>query len=289
MLPGKISGWLISDNIPFHEVRLLVGDCLVARGEINQARQDVCENHDYNGNPGFSVTLPSELPTLDWTKPTRLVAISVDGKHQDDVQLIANPYCTSKQLQVLLKSNILGLEGHFDGIVQDNLQGWAARRDQKQPAQIWLQSEGQNPIPVICDQYREGMEWIGIPNQSGFSVNINHLPKNWKGLAISCSFDQEGAFKLPQNEEVHLPLEPHVEILESSFSQHVKGYSSAILNAPEPLRVEWEDLDMFSRILDEVENSLNKAATTPAKPESRKPRKWLSYLFALFENNRRLS
>jgi len=102
LLPGRISGWVIGASGPFHEVRLLVGAHLIARAEIDQSRPDVCEVLGREGTPGFSMTLPAELPPLDWSKPTRVIALSADGSQQTELQLIGKESDTSEQIRHLL-------------------------------------------------------------------------------------------------------------------------------------------------------------------------------------------
>ena len=123
LLPGQISGWVVAKGVPLQEVRLLVGHLLIARAEINQARPDVCEKLGWQGTPGFSLVLPAELPPVDWQPAPRLLAISADASQQLELGLIGKTQQTAGLLKALLRSDLLGLEGHVDGLLQGALRG----------------------------------------------------------------------------------------------------------------------------------------------------------------------
>ena len=256
--PGRIAGWVVSDAEPFHEVRLLVGNHLIARTDVDQPRKDVCTKLNYSGNPGFSLSLPHEIPSIDWDQPIRLIALSVDGRHQAELQLLSQPDKTRETLQKLLQSESLGMDGHFDGVIQGTLQGWAAKRRQKQPSIVWLQCEGHESMPVVCNQTREGMESYNLPRQCGFTVMLADIPADWKGLSIKCSFDREGLFNLPQNHPIFMPLLAHTEVLNTSRSIKVDGYQKEIEASCDSLKIHWEELEMLRLILDDIEHNLDK-------------------------------
>jgi len=259
LMPGRISGWALAEAIDLHEVRLLVGPHLIARAEINQPRPDVCDKFGYGGHPGFSLALPSELPPLDWSQSPRLLALSADGGLHVGLELLGNRRETAERLGALLQSEALGLEGHFDGLVDGGLQGWAARRGQRQPAQIWLQAVGQEPIAQRCDQWREGMASRQVPDQCGFQVRAEQLPTGWAGKPVWCSFDREGVFRLPQGEEVMLPANRALsDLVTSPPVGVVTSYGAQMAAAPEDLRSHWQALEGFRQSLDGLEDELNR-------------------------------
>ena len=266
LLPGLISGWVVAKDVPLQDVRLLVGPHLIAKAEINQARPDVCEALGWQGTPGFALVLPAELPPLDWQPAPRLLALSADGSQQLELRLISNPRLTAGLLKALLQSELLGLEGHVDGLLEGALRGWAGRRGQWQPAQIWLQAAGQEPWPLSCDQWRDGLQAMGLPERSGFHLDPQDLPPSWGGLEVWCSFDQQGQFRLPQEEKrVVLPAAPSLggEVVSAiqanpSFevvnNQPVQEWLSAV---PEDLRQHWQALEQFRLYLDKIEQELD--------------------------------
>jgi hypothetical protein len=264
LLPGQISGWVVAKGLALQEVCLLVGPHLIARAEINQERPDVCQSLGWQGTPGFSLVLPAELPPVDWQPAPQLLALCADGSQQVELTLMSQPEQTSVLLRSLLQSELLGLEGHVDGLLQGTLRGWAGRRGQWQPAQIWLQAPGQEPWPMICDRWRDGLQAIGLPERSGFHLDPKALPPGWGGLEVWCSFDQQGQFRLPQHERVVLPAGTagNVGVMHSieantsltvGNNQPMPEWLSAI---PEDLRHHWQALEHFRLYLDKIEQEL---------------------------------
>jgi len=268
LLPGRISGWVFGADDPFHEVRLLVGAHLIARAEVVQSRPDVCAQLGREGTPGFALLLPGELPPLDWSQAPRLLALSADGRRQAELQVFGGSADTAEAIRQLLQSEALGLDGHCDGLVQGQLQGWAARRNQTKPAQIWLQAEAQEPIAVACDQWRDGMGSLGIPDRSGFQLNLRSLPAAWSGMKLWCSFDREGLFRLPQAEAVVVPAVAGGQQL---IAAATPSYRDQILQAPADLQSHWQALEDFRSFLDGLEEELNRREGIRAHQAQRKP------------------
>jgi hypothetical protein len=266
LLPGMISGWVVAKDVPLHDVRLLVGPHLIARAEINQSRPDVCQSLGWQGTPGFSLLLPAELPPVDWRPAPRLLALSADGSQQVELTLRSQPEQTAVLLKTLLQSELLGLEGHVDGLVLGTLRGWAGRRGQRQPAKIWLQAAGQEPRPLTCDQARDGLQAKGLPQNSGFNLDPKALPTGWGGLEVWCSFDEQGQFRLPQEEiRMVLPAAPSLgsevlQVIQDDANlqvvnnQPMQEWLSAV---PEDLRQHWQALEQFRLYLDKIEQELH--------------------------------
>lgn len=282
--PGQLSGWVVAPNVPFHEVRLLVGPHLIARGEINQARQDVCETLSWQGLPGFSVELPSELPTVNWQGSTRVIALSADGSKQVELGLIGRRQQTAEVLKALLQSDLLGLVGHCDGLVKGSIWGWACRRGQQRAAQIWLQAAGKEPVPVPCHLHRDGLQAINLPSHSGFVVDTAALPQEWAGEEVWFSFDEQGQFRLPQEKRVVLPPRPTVgsevvhsiqtnTLIEVETPQPVQEWLPGV---PEDLRHHWQALEHFRLYLDKIEQELDTRdkKPQPVKSKSILPKWW---------------
>jgi hypothetical protein len=272
LLPGQISGWIVAKDVPLQDVRLLVGPHLIARTEINRARPDVCESLGGQGTPGFALVLPAELPPVDWQPAPRLLAISADGSQQVELTLMNQPEQTTILLKALLQSELLGLEGHFDGLLQGALRGWAGRRGQRETVQIWLQAAGQEPWPLNCDQWRDGLEAMGLPEHCGFQLDPQTLPPGWSGLEVWCSFDHQGQFRLPKEERgMVLPDAPNLgsEVIQAI---HTNAPLKVVNNppmqewlptAPEDLRQHWQALEHFRLYLDKIEQELDMRDQTP--------------------------
>lgn len=291
LLPGRISGWVVGRGLPMHNVRLLMGSELIAWAEIHQPRPDVCAALGWQGQPGFTLLLPTKLPSQPETGTPRLLAVSADGSQQTELRLMQQPEQTTGLLQQLLRSELLGIEGHCDGLRQGALRGWAGWRDQKRPAQIWLQAEGNTPLSVPCDQWREGMKEMGLPEHSGFSVDPWHLPGGWSGREVWCSFDREGKFRLPQVETVMLPelpssvasgavAPPIHDGMAASSSESAQLVSAAINSAPEELRHHWQALEEVREYLDRLEENLDQRDHCKQESQKQAPRKawWIPLL-----------
>jgi hypothetical protein len=290
LLPGQISGWVVAKGGPLQEVRLLVGPHLIARTEINQPRPDVCESLGWQGTPGFSLVLPAELPPIDWQPAPRLLAINADSSQQVELGLIGQPKQTAERLKALLQSDLLGLEGHVDGLLQGAIRGWAGRRGQGRPAHIWLQAAGQEPWILNCDQWRDGLHAMGVPERSGFHLDPIALPPGWGGLEVWCSFDQNGLFRLPQQDRMVLPARRAVG---SGVVHAIQDNASLTMGnnpptqewltrVPEDLGHHWQALEQFRLYLDMIEQELEardnsrkmEPAPAPVKKSSNLPKWW---------------
>jgi hypothetical protein len=294
LLPGQISGWAVAKGVPLQEVRLLVGPHLIARAEINLARPDVCEKLGWQGTPGFSLELPAELPPIDWQPAPRLLAISADGSQQVELGLLGRPQQTAERLKALLQSDLLGLVGHCDGLVMGVIRGWACRRGQQQPAQIWLQANGQEPTIVQCHHHHDGLHAMNLPSQSGFVLDPASLPEAWTGLEVWCSFDREAQFRLPQQAPIVLPsraglingsgLQAEFSGLLPSTVAMPSNYQAMLEAAPEDLRQHWQALEAFRAYLDGIEHQLAQEqqrrdlARLNQKPPVATRRRWWEFL-----------
>jgi hypothetical protein len=227
---------------------------------------------------------------VDWQPAPRLLALSADGSQQLELGLISQPNQTASLLKALLQSDLLGLEGHVDGLLQGAIRGWASRRGQGRPAHVWLQAAGQVPWRLNCNQRRDGLQAMGLPERSGFHLDPKALPPGWGGLEVWCSFDQEGQFRLPQEERVVLPARPVVEsgvvhAIEANASLTVRNNPPTqewLTRMPEDLGHHWQALEQFRLYLDMIEQELEardnsqklKPAPAPVKKSSNLPKWW---------------
>ena len=170
------------------------------------------------------------------------------------------------------------MDGHVDGIQNGDLVGWAGRRGQQQPATIWLQSPGLEPIALACSQWREGMSDEQMPHHCGFALSLEALPASWAGKSIWCSFDQAGQWRVPQDQTLCVPTA--VEgVAAPLMHQHSEPtavatttYAAQVSSAPEELQEHWRALEDFRLFLDGLEQELNrrdgiKAQKTQIKPQ----------------------
>lgn len=282
-MPSRVTGWVVSSQDHLHEVRLLVGTTLIARAEINQPREDVCEQLKCDVDPGFSLQLPVKLPEVDWNQPIRILALSVDGQYKVELHFLSHTEDTNSRLKSVLQSDFLAAEGHFDGVINGALQGWAAKRRQKKPINIYIHSDINNekPIKVTCDNYRDEIDNMEFPRQCGFRLPLSKMSDSWRGLSVRCSFDREGLYLLPQNQVILIPKKDDLNVLSSTQNLNTSAIDSEKSVYTEYLaHKHWEELMMYKLILDEIENKLeSKNGPSMQKPSALNRYKWILGFF----------
>ena len=258
ILPDRIIGWVSSKQIKIKEIKLLIGPHIIAKASVNLARKDVCKALNINENPGFVLRLPNNIPPLNKNLKIRLIATA----NQSDIALNSiqfnRPIADKKLLENILKSNILGIDGHFDGINDEKiLCGWSAKKDfPDNKVSVWLNTKGLQPIELICNHYRGDKK---EKNYCGFQIAIEKLPAQWIGRKVYCSFDKEGKFKLPQTkDEIHVTSNENVSIIEKDINKiEEERFNISYKKAPKELKEEWEDLKDFRVLLKELNEKLD--------------------------------
>jgi hypothetical protein len=264
--PGHIGGWVYSDDALLTEVRLLVGPNLLAQASINQHRRDVCQKLGVEGVFGFNLELSGDLPAVAFEDAPRVLALSVDGGASVDLFYQPEPTKTVEQLRQALAPQVRGSIGHFDGLSPDGdaLLGWGYRRGQGsgQPIVVWLQTEGQPPVELLCDRYRPGMSAQGHPEQCGFEIELHQLPPSWAGQEVQVFFDFGGVMSLPGAGSVRIPGSGQGMIMTPAQLMHPSSaspYASQIANAPSDLQQSWQALEQFRQFLDGMEHQVCRA------------------------------
>jgi hypothetical protein len=141
-----------------------------------------------------------------------------------------------------------------------------------------------------CNQWRDGLQAMGLPEHSGFYLDPQALPPGWGGIEVWFSFDQEGQFRLPQQERVMLPARPAVgsgvvHAIEANASLTVGNNPATqewLTRVPEDLEDHWQALEQFRLYLDMIEQELEAhdnsqtlaPAPAPVKKSSNLPKWW---------------
>ena len=119
---------------------------------------------------------------------------------------------------------------------------------------------------MTCDQARDDLQAKGLPQNSGFNLDPKALPTGWGGLEVWCSFDEQGHFRLPQEEiRMVLPAAPSLgsevlQVIQNDANlqvvnnQPMQEWQSAV---PEDLRQHWQALEQFRLYLDKIEQELD--------------------------------
>ena len=195
---SKISGWVFSKKIKFSEVRMISNQELISRVEINGAREDIVRKFGVECTPGFSISLLNISKDIDLDNLS-FIAMSFDGKHIIEISFLKEPEKNIKILEELLKSDLKGIDGHFDGITPNGiLHGWAAKANQEKSVSIWLWSKDTLPVEVECNQEHGGLENLKINKKCGFVLDSNYLDEAWNDKEVWFTFDEKGEYKLPQ-------------------------------------------------------------------------------------------
>ncbi len=252
---SKISGWVFSKKIKFSEVRLISNQELISRAEINGVREDIVRKFGVECTPGFSISLLNISKDIDLDNLS-FIAMSFDGKHSIEISFLKEPEKNIKILENLLKSDLKGIDGHFDGITPGGiLHGWAAKTNQEKSVSIWLWSKDTNPIEVECNQEHGGLENLKINKKCGFVIDSNYLDQAWIDKEVWFTFDEKGEYKLPQTNIIKISrdLRKRNNFLEETDDEVIEN-----LNHIEEIKIKLENkfIDKTNNIK-ELENELD--------------------------------
>lgn len=275
--PSLIAGWAFHPSCTLSDVRLLAGPHLLAQARFNHHRPDVESHLQQQGNFGFELEIPADLPLLQIEATPVLLALSADGSQRFPLAFLGARSSTNNRLTLALQPELRGLRGHFDGLSPDGSQvlGWCYKVGGRKPARVWLHANDLPPRELICDKQRPGMGTQGHDETCGFSLAVSDWPEA-AGCLLWASFDPEGVLRLPQPTPVELPPEaessiplPDIEEQQETSSQLGGGYAASPINQQN----HWKDLDIFRQYLDGLERELDRYDQIQLKPSHSK-RPW---------------
>ncbi len=204
VLPSKIIGWITSKDIDFEEIRLISDSITISKSKIDIERVDVFKKFGFNLNVGFILNLPTDKPSLN-SKKIEISAYSKDKKYKFNLKIYQkqNIKKTSSRLLNILSSDILGLDGHFDGKANGggSLKGWVSSFSKNAPT-IWLNLTNKDSIPVRCSENYFKKEKSNKYFYD-YYTEIEDIPINYSG-EVWFSFDKEGIYKIPQDNLVDI-------------------------------------------------------------------------------------
>ena len=259
---SHISGWVFSDKYKIKSVRLYSSNKLLSEKKLEIFRDDINKKFLNQGNYGFKIELYYDY--LANKNSNIKVKALLEGGKELKLQYMPNPRKTDDYLKYCLSGNHLGMIGNIDEYNSKSkyLEGWAFNKtkDNFNPAIIWIQSEGSEPIMVKCDKSRNDLGINGIPKNCGFKINLNSLPKDLFEKKISLTFDFEGRFtifcnnnnfNLTLGKSKNKSLSKNYEITESS------PYYEDIKNVSKELKTLWIETENFRQYLENIENSID--------------------------------
>ena len=101
---------------------------IIAKSIFNIYRNDVNNKFKIDGKRGFELPLDGIKTENLNNSIFKLFAVNSYSSKKSEIKLFTNPNETSSNISNLLNSNLLGREGHFDGIQDDGMiTGWAGK------------------------------------------------------------------------------------------------------------------------------------------------------------------
>ena len=261
LMPDKLLGWVASKDGNLDEIRLYLGEHLIAKSPINIKRTDVNKTLKLDQDLGFIIKFPEIIPKDLRDLEPKLIAISYSGNKTFELSSINSSLNLKIGIKNLFASNLLGAKGHFDGLVNKKLTGWAGQPNNVDDLFIWMQCKGLTPIKIICDTFRNDLDKEGINSESGFAIDINRLSKHYIGKEIYFSFDENGLIRLPQINSVILEKKDFENQSLKEFKDNnnlsLIDKDEKYLEMPEDLQGHWDALEKFNLELKEIEYRLN--------------------------------
>ena len=199
--PQLISGWVKSDKLKFHEIRLIDNDNVLASTPINIFRNDVNNKFNLNRATGFNLQLKKiNKIILD----PKLIAITADGKNSYEIKLTHTKESFKDKLTKLLNSNLLFCKGKIHSLSSDGqVLGWAFSPSEKKEIDIWLQTIQGKPIKVKCNQSLHKLplsalneNQFQLPLNCAINFNLNDLVNKEQVKELIFTFDKEGFYPL---------------------------------------------------------------------------------------------
>ena len=207
--PSMMKGWVVSEkNIidKIARVALILDKDNKIIAELNEYRTDIAEIYKTESYTGFTINFPIAKPSNISPRNIRIVGLNEKGKTILEIPFFNKSINSKKTLCDLFNSNIYGTQGNIDGYHPDgNIFGWASKINSKDTVDIWIQAKGETSIKINCDICRYELLALNVKENSGFRIEISDLPKDWHGEKVFFSFDREGKFKIPQNEDIYIP------------------------------------------------------------------------------------
>ncbi len=252
--PSSISGWIYKKDCKFDEIRLIIGEKLVAKANINLFRKDVCEFLNEEGSFGFLLTFEDIVSKNFIDLKPKIIANNLDFSKIFEIDTIKQELNFEEIWKSIIKNNLIGCKGHLDGLRSGKyIEGWAFRKKSKEKITVWLQCLNQEPIALICNSKRKNLLHNKIISNSGFSYNLDDLPIDWFGNQIWCSFDKGGKCKLPQKEK--LILEKRLAEV-AVYKENDLDFNKEETKAFEDLNVHMEYLNKVKILLETIDNQI---------------------------------
>ena len=254
--PDSITGWAVAKDFKLDEIRLYIGSYCVAKAPINIRREDVCKKYNLHLSPGFEIKIPEDIDKENINQKIKLEVINYQAKKSFNISSIVKDLNIEESIKKILKMDLVGVQGHFDGVIDNKLKGWISQKNRKKVFYVWMQCKGNIPIEVKCNKSRTDINIEDMRVNSGFEFDLNDLPNNWLGKEVFFSFDKSGELKLNQLSKVITnkvkPLVKTKDIIS------IDNQFNNLIEVPEDYSSHWDALEKFSDELRQIEIELNK-------------------------------
>ena len=207
--PSRISGWVLSGNFQFDEVKLYIGKDLIEKTKIDIERQDVSEKFSLQGNHGFNLFIPStfKYKKIYLLSRIKIYATCKNSNKKFNLKLFKDKKNTNKILKAFIKSKLFLKDGFIDGIKYDGkIYGWAGLRNSTKSTSIWMKDQNSPPLEIKCDKWRSGLEFFKVGEFSGFCLDpTDEIYRPFIGKEIKFYFDPNCKYIIPQSSTIIFP------------------------------------------------------------------------------------
>ena len=119
---NNISGWVYEEGITFSEIRLLIGNNLVANSKIEILREDVNRSFKINDNLllGFSLDFNYKEEFKKYKGEPRLIVFNNDSSSSHDLFKNKKYNSIKNKLKIFFQGTISGIPKSFDLILEED-------------------------------------------------------------------------------------------------------------------------------------------------------------------------
>jgi hypothetical protein len=287
--PSMINGWVWHPKYSFYDVRLIAAGSLLSAARINIHRQDVEDKVGAKGSFAFNLKLPVNTSPGVVANDLQLFAMTSDGTARFSLSCLKNKTSTQALLRTALDPKYFGMEGNFDGLVDNgglSLSGWCFQSlKPSEVCTVYLHVEGLKPVPITCNQHRPEFPGLGYPEYCGFSFRLSELASidDFLGKRLVITFDHAGLLPLPeasahflpgQPATVHLPslVASNVQVPGQNSSDALQVHTPSIYTNTSDLTKCLSELEEFKKICDLFEQEI--AARIQQEAFSKNSRSW---------------
>ena len=259
--PSFLSGWIISKDYEFKEIRLYKNKKVICKTFIDIYREDIYEKYKLNEISGFKLYFNSDLKSSGNIKDKyELYAFTEDDKYKLKLEFVIKNRNLENELNQIFQSEYFCCHGHVDGFGPDGfLTGWiGSNNKQNSNLKAWLHGYGLDPIEIKKKIIRPDLN-SSFDIAFGFSLDPYSLPLSWANKEIYISLDKLGLYKFSQESILSIPdyisnTNNSLQYLEDS---KLNDFAYKIKNSSGDIKSYWQSLESFSLYLDNIETILD--------------------------------